>query len=100
MAGELKLVEELAGLREQWGEGFDEDVAQPLARMVKTLRQQHAAMLRAHSRELSGFEERIDSLESELEAKDDIPPELAEELRDCTRGIRTIEEVFDKWLPT
>lgn len=100
---EPKLVEQLKLLREEWGEGFDEDIARPFARIVKTLREQHQAFVREHNRELDEAHEKVDDLEGEIEDQDALreqaPDALLEDLRDVERGVRTLEEVMQAWEP-
>jgi hypothetical protein len=92
LIGQLKLI------RESWGEGFDEDIAQPLARLLLTLRKQFEASQEAHEEELDSRDEALAEAESATEENADEAGRyrtLIEELEDVPRGVRTLEEVMD-----
>lgn len=94
-----KLVEQLKLLRDEWGEGFDEDIAQPLADLVLTLRTQHKASHQDIVREIEEGDEERDRLSQridEIEGQD--YDGLIADLEDMRRGVRSVEELYDKWL--
>lgn len=93
------LIGELREIRELWGEGFDEDVAQPLAQILLKLRAALTAQQEQHERELDDRDDQIHELEQTGEdnaAAAGGYRELLDDLADVPRGVRTLEEVMDK----
>lgn len=93
LVGQLKL------LREQYGEGFDEDIAQPLARGIVKIRKSFEAMNDEHEDEVHRLQSEKDELEMKL---DDAPDpdtirRMEEDLLDVQRGVLDLEELFDRW---
>lgn len=94
---EPKLIEQLTALREEWGEGFDEDIATPLARIVKRLREQHDAATVATEQKLDQVREQRDEAQGQLEDLRETQP-VFEDLEDLRRGVLTQEELFERHL--
>lgn len=93
------LIGQLKELREEWGEGFDEDIAQPLAALVAKVRGQVEAQQTAHEKELDEKDDKIDELENLAEENASEAGryrELVDDLEDVPRGVFTVEEVLAK----
>lgn len=93
-----KLVEQLKLLRDEWGEGFDEDIAQPLAAVVLSIRDARRATEDSYNESLTEVEEDRDRLSAQLDDALDAK-DLLEDLEDARRGVLGVEELYDKYLP-
>lgn len=94
LIGQLKLI------REEWGEGFDEDVAKPLALLILRLRKQLEAWKEEQDGELADLQNQLDELEQTVEENSGAAEtlrSLEDDLADVPRGIRTVEEVIEKY---
>jgi hypothetical protein len=98
----IKLGEQLRELREEWGDGFDEDIAQPIAKWIKKVREQLAGQTADHECDIDRLEEQVEDLDRELEEsriRATQVERVLEDLADIGRGVRTVEEVLEKWGP-
>lgn len=93
------LIGQLRAIREEWGEGFDEDIAKPLARVLQTIRKQYEAAAAEAERNADELQDKLDEIEQtgeENAVKAGAYDELLDDLSDVPRGIRTLEEIMDK----
>lgn len=93
LIGQLKLI------REAWGEGFDEDIAKPLAAVLATVRKQMEAAAKDAEQNLDHLQTQLDDFEMAAQDNADAADELRElrdDLADVPRGVRTLDEVMEK----
>lgn len=94
LIGQLKLI------RDEWGDGFDEDVAKPLALIVRSLRNSLEGHVAEMEREVDEAREERDAAQ-EANQDDKAFAESArgvgQDIADMERGILTPEELVAKW---
>lgn len=93
------LIGQLTGLRQEWGEGFDEDIGRPLARVLQTIRKQFKAATQEAQDEIGHLHDQLHEKECAIEenavAAEELR-ELREDLEDVPRGVLTVEEVLGR----
>lgn len=103
-----KLGEQIDALAKEWGEGFEEDVAQPLAEAIKASRENGVIkkILSAYEQcvrleaEVEEQEETLDNRTCELEIArkaEGREERRLLELEDVARGVLTIDEMLRTW---
>jgi hypothetical protein len=94
-----ELLEQVEHLREDWGEGFDEDVAAPLTLVVEAVRRAVADKEKLTADLIETEEERDDlgRIVQDLEDLEEPFEDLKTNLKDIATGVRTLEEVLERW---
>lgn len=94
------LIGQLRLIRDEWGDGFDEDVAKPLAVILCKMRKGMEGRVAEMEREVDEAREERDAAQEanqDDKAFAESARDVGQDIADMDRGILTPEELVAKW---